>query len=80
MDTETAYWIALVVFAAVVFSIVAFTAGKLSADSKPLFVAKPAESDIRSEIVALRCQVEELRFELRRSNYRNFGSPEHPVD
>ena len=71
MDTETAYWIAIVVFVAVVFSIIAFTAGKLSADSQPLFVAKPAESEIRSELVALRCQVEELRFELRRSQGRS---------
>ena len=71
MDTETAYWIGIVVFAAVMFSIVAFTAGKLSGATKKLNASKPSDTEIRAELIALRVQIEDLRFELRRSRRRD---------
>jgi len=66
MDTESMYWIGIVVFAAVTFSIVAFTAGKLSGETKALKASKPSDSDVRAELSALRVQIEEIRFQLRR--------------
>lgn len=70
MDTESMNWIGIVVFAAVTFSITAFTAGMFRGEMKSQKTNQPSDSEMRAEIVALRCQVEELRFELRRSNPR----------
>jgi hypothetical protein len=70
MDTESMYWIGIVVFAAVTFSILAFTAGKLSRETKTLNTSTPSDSEVRAELVALRLQIEDLRFELRRSRNR----------
>ena len=71
MDIETAYRVAIVVFAALMFSIVAFAAGKLSGASKKLNASKPRDTEIRAELIALRVQIEDLRFELRRSRRRD---------
>ena len=73
MDTESMYWIAIVVFAAVTFSILAFTAGKLSGGTKTFTSSKPSYSEVRAELLALRVQIEDQRFELRRSRRRDLN-------
>jgi len=71
MDTESLYWIAIVIFAAVTFSIIAFTAGMLRGRGQSQQHKGLSELELRAEIVSLQCQIEDIRFELRRSKFRN---------
>lgn len=70
MDTESMYWIGIVVFAAVVFLILGFTAGQLFGEPGLYKATKRIDPEVHSELVALQSQVDELRFELRRTTYR----------